>query len=75
MGKPFLLAGTTEHQHSGFKYITPAERHQDNDIKILAARKSVDQLARKKNPERWDRYLRNWGYISEVYQNPGKEVA
>ncbi|WP_213218421.1 hypothetical protein, partial [Escherichia coli] len=26
-----------EHKHSGIKYVTPAERHQGNDMKILAA--------------------------------------
>ncbi|EEQ3016084.1 TPA: hypothetical protein QDV63_004732 [Escherichia coli] len=41
-----------EHKHSGIKYVTPAERHQGNDMKILAARKAVYQLAREQHPER-----------------------
>ncbi|MBA8202473.1 IS3 family transposase [Escherichia coli] len=64
-----------EHKHSGIKYVTPAERHQGNDMKILAARKAVYQLAREQHPERWGKHLRNWDYISEVYLNPEKEAA
>lgn len=64
-----------EHKHSGIKYVTPAARHQGNDMKILAARKAVYQLARKQHPERWGKHLRNWDYISEVYLNPEKEAA
>ncbi len=64
-----------EHKHSGVKYVTPAERHQGNDMKILAARKAVYQLAREQHPERWGKHLRNWDYISEVYLNPEKEAA
>ncbi|MEC6451503.1 hypothetical protein VXS75_23470, partial [Escherichia coli] len=64
-----------EHKHSGIKYVTPAERHQENDMKILAARKAVYQLAREQHPERWGKHLRNWDYISEVYLNPEKEAA
>ncbi len=64
-----------EHKHSGIKYVTPAERHQGNDMKILAARKAVYQLAREQHPERWRKHLRNWDYISEVYLNPEKEAA
>ncbi len=64
-----------EHKHCGIKYVTPAERHQGNDMKILAARKAVYQLAREQHPERWGKHLRNWDYISEVYLNPEKEAA
>lgn len=63
-----------EHKHSGIKYVTPAERHQGNDMKILAARKAVYQLAREQHPERWRKHLRNWDYISEVYLNPEKRL-
>ncbi|EKO7949836.1 TPA: hypothetical protein RVG59_003154 [Escherichia coli] len=55
--------------------VQPAERHQGNDMKILAARKAVYQLAREQHPERWGKHLRNWDYISEVYLNPEKEAA
>ncbi|KFC06146.1 transposase [Trabulsiella guamensis ATCC 49490] len=64
-----------EHKHSGIKYVTPAERYQGNDMKILAARQSVYQQAREQHPERWSKHLRNWDYISEVYLNPEKEAA
>lgn len=69
------LCDNFDHKHSGIKYVTPAERHQGNDMKILAARKAVYQLAREQHPERWGKHLRNWDYISEVYLNPEKEAA
>jgi hypothetical protein len=64
-----------EHKHSGIKYVTPDERHQGLDVKILAARKSVYRLAHQQHPERWSKQLRNWDYIAEVYLNPEKEAA
>ncbi|EFC4440291.1 hypothetical protein D9D17_23285 [Escherichia coli] len=61
----------SEHKHYGIKYVTPAGRHQGNDI----ARKAVYQPACEQHPERWGRYLHNLDYISEVYLNPEKEAA
>lgn len=64
-----------EHKHSGIKYVTPDERHRSLDEKILAAKKSVYQLARAQHPERWSKQLRNWNHTPEVYLNPEKEAA
>jgi putative transposase len=58
------------HQHSGIKFVTPNERHQGLDIKILEKRKEVYLKAKKKNPERWsNRKIRNWDREEKVYLN------
>lgn len=46
--------GTTlniNHKYSGIKYITPEERHQSLDEKILAARKSGLLISLGAHPE------------------------
>jgi len=42
-----------EHLHSSIKFVTPEDRHNGKDIKILANRQHVYQEAKSKNPERW----------------------
>ncbi|VAW85841.1 Mobile element protein [hydrothermal vent metagenome] len=61
-----------EHRHSGIKFVTPGQRHRDDDIQILAKRKQVYEQARSQNPSRWTGKTRNWDRIDEVYLNPGK---
>lgn len=62
-----------EHLHSSIKFVTPEQRHNGEDIAILAARDKVYQLARKRNPNRWSGETRNWEPASEVYLNPEKQ--
>lgn len=64
-----------EHKHSGIKYVTPHQRHNGEDIEILAQRKQVYLQAQKMNPERWSRQTRDWNYINEVFLNPEKKAA
>jgi len=61
------------HLHSEIKFVTPADKHAGRDIEILAARKSVYEIARQKNPNRWSGETRNWDPITEVYLNPLKK--
>ncbi len=56
----------TEHLHSGIKFVTPADRHNGNDILILANRHRIYQQARLSNPERWTKKTRNWKPVTEV---------
>jgi transposase InsO family protein len=67
------------HQHSSIKFVTPNERHLGLDIKILNNRKEVYEVAKNKNPERWNnRNTRNWDREEKVYLNylqKSKEVA
>lgn len=59
-----------EHLHSAIKFITPDQRHAGQDEEILELRKAVYQQAKRKNPNRWSREIRNWDAIKEVYLNP-----
>ena len=61
------------HRHSGIKYVTPAQRHNGEDIAILAQRKQVYAEAKKQNPERWSGATRNWDHESLVKLNPVNE--
>jgi len=53
-------------------FVTPEDRHQGNDVEILAQRHQVYIEAKAKNPERWSGSTRNWSHISEVALNKGK---
>jgi hypothetical protein len=68
------------HRHSNLKYVTPAQRHQGCDRKILEQRKQVYEVAKARNPERWSGNIRNWEHESVVYlnytlNNDGKKAA
>jgi hypothetical protein len=65
----------TEHKHSGIKYVTPAQRHDGLDTNILNKREEVYKKDRAKNPNRWSKNCRDWGFIEKVYLNPEKEDA
>ncbi|MFP5457222.1 MAG: transposase, partial [Bacteriovoracia bacterium] len=58
------------HLHSGIKFVTPNDRHSGKDKQILEARKLVYEKAKKKQPNRWSKDIRNWDMINEVELNP-----
>lgn len=62
-----------EHMHSGIKFVTPQSRHSGDDIVILKKRTEIYDLARKNNPLRWSRSIRNWTRLETVSLNPRKE--
>jgi transposase InsO family protein len=64
-----------EHLHSGIRFVSPADRHHGNDREILEARREVYERARRKNPSRWSREIRNWSTVETVHLNPDKQVA
>lgn len=66
----FVTWYNTEHRHSSIRYVTPEERHNGKDEKILAHRQEIYEAAKKKHPERWSGKTRNWEPIREVYLNP-----
>jgi transposase InsO family protein len=57
------------HHHSGIKFVTPHERHEGLDRKILSNRISVYEKARSLNPNRWSKQIRNWSIITSVGLN------
>jgi len=70
----FAHGYNTEHRHSGLKFVTPAQRHQGEDIDLLARRHALYQAARARHPERWTGTTRNWQPASRVLLNPGKPL-
>jgi transposase InsO family protein len=59
-----------QHRHSGLRYVTPSERHGEQDIAILERRKAVYELAKLRRPERWSGPTRNWNTVGSVWLNP-----
>lgn len=49
-----------QHHHSGIGFVTPASRHDGQDVELLARRRAVYARARKRWPSRWSRHTRPW---------------
>jgi len=60
------------HCHSGINFVTPLQRHLQQDSTLLKNRKAVYEKAKKKHPLRWSGNTRKWKFINEVHLNPGK---
>ncbi len=60
------------HRHSALKFVTPAQRHRQEDVIILARRKALYEDAKSRRPERWAAKTRDWEPIQEVFLNPMK---
>lgn len=61
-----------EHRHSQIKYVTPMQRHTGEDKNILEKRKETYIKAKKRNPERWTKNIRNWEREDVVILNATK---
>ncbi len=59
-----------KHLHSAIGYVTPLQRHTEDDIAILGNRKAVYKKARSARPDRWSGKTRDWSRTMEVYLNP-----
>jgi len=68
----FVLWYNEEHKHSAIKFVTPAQRHRGEDIKILAERGEVYRRAKAANPSRWSGDTRNWERPETMVLNPDK---
>ncbi|MBM3208312.1 MAG: transposase family protein [Chlamydiae bacterium] len=68
----FVSWYNNQHLHSGIKFVTPNQRHLGKDGKILQKRMQVYEEAKKRNPHRWSRGIRNWKKDCEVHLNPEK---
>lgn len=68
--KGFVNWYNNDHQHSGIRFVTPAQRHDGSEIAILANRKIVYDAARARTPQRWRCNTRNWNPIEVVELNP-----
>lgn len=72
--KRFIHWYNKEHLHSSIYFVTPEDRHNGRDIKILANRQHVYQEAKLKNPERWSGKTRDWNPVTEVVLKKFKKV-
>jgi transposase InsO family protein len=68
----FVVWYNTEHKHSKLNFVTPSERHAQQDGKILAKRKQVLENAKAANPNHWSQSVRNCEPIGVVMLNPDK---
>ena len=64
-----------EHRHSAIQFVTPGQRHRDEDKMILEKRKAVYMKAKTENPGRWSGEIRNWDHVTEVWLNPPKGLS
>lgn len=68
----FVTWYNNQHCHSGIGFVTPAQRHLQQDEQILKKRRLVYEKAKENNPLRWSGATRNWRFIKEVHLNPNK---
>jgi len=66
----FVVWYNTEHRHSQIHYVTTEQRHNGEDVEILAVRKKTYLSAKRENPNRWSRGIRDWNRVEVVHLNP-----
>ena len=71
----FVRWYNVDHRHSGIRYVSPAQRHADQDKAILAARHELYVQARERNPARWSGNTRDWSHINVVTLNPERDAV
>jgi transposase InsO family protein len=71
----FVRWYNVEHRHSGIRYVSPAQRYDRDDVRILGARHALYQQARARMPRRWSGPTRNWAPIGAVTLNPERDTA
>jgi putative transposase len=65
-----------EYRHSGIRFVTPAQRHQQQDAALLEKRKAVYEQAKSDYTQRWTgRATRNWSSTGPIYLNPEREIV
>lgn len=72
--KEFVYWYNNIHYHSGINYITPNDRHNGSGEKIMEKRIQVYKEAKKLNPARWSKTIRDWSLPETVALNPTKEA-
>ena len=70
----FMSWYNEEHRHSALKFVTPAQRHNGEDIKLLEERKALYERAKAAHPERWSGNTRDWSRKNTMSLNPEKKV-
>ncbi|MEX6430499.1 MAG: hypothetical protein ACYCWN_13670 [Ferrimicrobium sp.] len=63
----FVQFYNEEHHHSGLNFVTPNQKHNGEDVAILANRVRVYEEAKAKNPKRWIKgNTRNWEPVAST---------
>lgn len=62
-----------DHLHSAIGFVTPDDRHNGRDIRLLAQRRGVYRQANALHPERWSGNVRRWSRPLTVRLNPGPD--
>ncbi len=60
------------HYHSSIRFVTPGQRHREEEPAVLQQRAAVYEAARAQHPSRWSGEIRNWTPVGPVSLNPGK---
>jgi transposase InsO family protein len=60
------------HRHSQIGFVTPAQKHAGQDIKLMENRRAIYEAAKQKNPSRWSGKTRHWEPVTSVTLNPEK---
>jgi transposase InsO family protein len=71
----FVRWYNTEHRHSAIRFVTPDQRHQGEDRRLLTSRHQVYECARAARPQRWSGRTRNWRPVGSVWLNPERPDA
>ena len=60
-----------QHQHSALNFVTPEQKHTNEDIEILRKRGKLYESAKRRNPKRWIKgKTRNWSPTTHTSLNP-----
>lgn len=62
-----------ENKRSTIKFVTPAQRHRGDDVKMLADRDELYRQAKAANSSRWGGSARNWQRSDVMVLNPDNE--
>ena len=63
-----------EHRHSAIRFVTPGQRHANQDQPLLRRRKVIYEAAKARYPQRWSGTTRNWTPVRVVHLNPAKSA-
>lgn len=73
--RDFMTWYNTVHRYGRIRFVTPTQRHEGEDKKILARRDDVYGLAKQRKTERCSGATRSWEPIGTVYLNPKREMT
>lgn len=64
-----------QHRHIAMKFVTPAQRHAGQAEELLKRRIDLYEVARARQPERWNGNISNWPLAQIAYLNPEPDAV